>query len=146
MIQNTKSYALLTLAGTLPFVACAALLLAGIDWMPQIGRVDSVASSYGLAIVCFLTGTLWGSYLSGRYTGRLNLFILSNILFLATWFAFVGASLALAMGVQIIAFLVLLVIDHRLREGGVISAHYFRIRCVATVIAVFALMAILLSR
>lgn len=145
-MQDNKLYPLLALAGTLPFVACAVLLLSGIDWMPQIGRLDSVASSYGLAIVCFMAGTLWGSYLSGRYRGSLNLFIVSNIIFLTVWFAFVGASLALAIGIQVIAFLVLLIVDYRLRESGVISAHYFRIRCIATVITVVALVTILLSR
>ena len=145
-MQANKLYMPLALAGTLPFVACAVLLLSGTDWVPQLGRVDAVASSYGLAIVCFMAGTLWGSHLSGQYTGSLNLFVLSNILFLAVWFAFIGASLAVAIGVQVIAFLGLLVVDYRLRESGVISAHYFQIRCMATVIAVAALVTVLLFR
>ena len=85
-------------------------------------------------------------YLSGKFAGSLNLFAISNAIFLTVWFAFIGANLAWAIAIQAIAFLLLLVIDYRLREGGAISAHYFRIRVVATVIAVVALLIILLSQ
>ena len=145
-MQDRKLYTLLTLAGTLPFIICALLPLLGIDSIPPLGNLHTLASSYGLAIICFLSGAHWGTYLSGQFRGSLNLFAVSNVIFLAVWFAFIGANLAWAISIQAIAFLLLLVIDYRLREGGTISAHYFRIRGVATVIAVVALLIILLSQ
>ena len=145
-MQDSKLYIPLTLAGTLPFVACALLLVSGIDSISPLGSLDAVANSYGLAIICFLSGAHWGTYLSGRFAGSLNLFAISNAIFLTVWFAFIGANLAWAIAIQAIAFLLLLVIDYRLRESGAISAHYFRIRAVATVIAVVALLIILLSQ
>ena len=145
-MQDRRLYTLLTLAGTLPFIACAVLPLLGIDSISPLGNLHAVAESYGLAIICFLSGAHWGTYLSGRLAGSLNLFAISNAIFLIVWFAFIGANLAWAIFIQAIAFLFLLVIDYRLREGSTISAHYFRIRVIATVIAVVALLIILLSQ
>ena len=145
-MQDHKLYTLLTLAGTLPFIACALLPLLGIDSIPPLGNLHALANSYGLAIICFLCGTHWGTYLSGQVTGSLNLFAISNALFLAVWFAFMSASLAWSIAIQAIAFLLLLVIDYRLLEGGTISKNYFQIRGVATVIAVVALLTTLLSQ
>lgn len=145
-MQDSRLYSLLALTGTFPFVACALLPIVGIDEVPVLGALDFLAGTYGLAIICFLAGAHWGTYLSSRPSRSLNLFVISNAIFLAVWFAFIGAGLEWAIGTQIIAFLVLLFIDHRLKVGGVIDAHYFRIRSAATAIAVISLLAILLFR
>jgi len=139
MIQDTKLYTALALAGTIPFVAAALLPLLGYDSLPHLGPLDQVVASYGLAIVCFLAGAHWGIYLSGRTADSLNLFVISNAIFLAVWFTYIGAGVQTAIGVQIFAFLALLLIDLRLRTGDVISAAYLRVRTVATLIAVLSL-------
>jgi len=139
MIQDTKLYTALALAGTIPFVAAALLPLLGYDSLPHLGPLDQVVASYGLAIVCFLAGAHWGIYLSGRTADSLNLFVISNAIFLAVWFTYIGAGVQTAIGVQIFAFLALLLIDLRLRTGDVISATYLRVRTVATLIAVLSL-------
>ena len=139
MIQDTKLYTALALAGTIPFVAAALLPLLGYDSLPHLGTLDQVVASYGLAIVCFLAGAHWGIYLSGRTADSLNLFVISNAIFLAVWFTYIGAGVQTAIGVQIFAFLALLLIDQRLRTGDVISATYLRVRTVATLIAVLSL-------
>ena len=140
MIQDSKLYTALALAGTIPFIAAALLPLLGYDSLPHLGPLDQVVASYGLAIVCFLAGAHWGTCLSGRSADSLNLFVISNAIFLAVWFAYVGAGVRTAIGVQIFAFLALLLIDRRLRTGDVISATYLRVRTVATLIAVLALL------
>jgi hypothetical protein len=145
-MQDRKLYTLLTLIGTLPFIACALLPLLGIDSISPFGNLHALANSYGLAIICFLSGVHWGMYLSDRFAGSLNLSAVSNAIFLTVWFAFIGANLAWAIAIQVIAFLFLLVIDQRLREGNAISAYYFRIRSAATGIAVVAPLIILLSQ
>ena len=142
-MQNTKVYTALALAGTIPFIAGALLPLLGYDSLPYLGPLDQLVASYGLAIVCFLAGAHWGTYLSGRSTGSLNLFVISNAIFLAVWFAYVGASVNMAIGIQIAAFLTLLFIDLRLSISGVTSPTYFRVRKVATLIAIVSLLIVI---
>ena len=142
---NTKLYTALALAGTTPFIAGALLPLLGHDSLPHLGPVDMLVASYGLAIVCFLAGAHWGIYLSGRSDDSLNLFVTSNAIFLAVWFAYVGAGIQTAIGMQIVAFLALLFIDLRLRTGDIISAMYFRVRTAATLIAIVSLLVVIAS-
>ena len=143
MIQETRTYTALALAGTVPFIACALLPLLGYDSIRYLGSLDKVVASYGLAIVCFLAGAHWGTYLSGRSADSLNLFITSNVIFLAVWFAYVGADMKWAIGTQVLAFLTLLFIDLRLKRSDVISNVYFRVRSIATLIAIISLLVVL---
>ena len=62
---------------------------------------------------------------------------------LAAWFAYISGPVKLAIGMQIVAFLALLFNDQRLRTGEVISATYFRLRTLATLIAVMSLLAVI---
>ena len=139
-MQDSKIYSALALAGTIPFIGCAMLPMLGYDSLPRLGPLDQLVASYGLAIVCFLAGAHWGTYLSGRSADSLNLLVISNVIFLAVWFAFVGAGIKSALVTQIFAFLTLLFIDLRLRAADVISATYFRVRTTATIIAVVSLL------
>jgi len=91
-MENNRLYTLLALAGTTPFVACALLPLIGIDTLPVLGALDVLASTYGLAIICFLAGAHWGTYLLSQSATPFNLFISGNVVFLAVWFAFIGAE------------------------------------------------------
>jgi hypothetical protein len=143
MIQDSKTYTALALAGTIPFIACALLPVLGYDSVSYLGPLDEVVASYGLAIVCFLAGAHWGTYLSGRSADSLNLFVISNVIFLAAWFAYVGADVKWAVGTQVLAFLTLLFIDMQLKHSDVISAAYFRVRSVATLIAAISLLIVL---
>ena len=143
MMQDTKLYTALALAGTIPFIASALLPVLGHYSLPYLGPLDQLVASYGLAIVCFLAGAHWGTYLSGRSAGSLNLFVISNVIFLAVWFAYVGAGVKTAIVIQIVAFLILLFIDLRLRTGDVISAKYLRVRTGATMIAVASLLVVI---
>ena len=145
-MKPPKLYFGLAVAGTLPFVACALLPLLGIQSIPILGRLDELASAYGLAIVCFLAGAHWGNYLLARDDMPFNLFLTSNVIFLFAWFAYVGASLTWAIIAQLVALLVLLVIDYRLKIGSVVSGDYFGARLAATIIAAASLLTILFTR
>ncbi len=142
-MQDTRIYTALALAGTIPFIAGALLPLLGHDALPFLGSLDQLLASYGLAIVCFLAGAHWGTYLSGRCAESLNLFVISNAIFLAVWFAYVGTDVKTAIGVQIFAFVALLLTDRRLRIDDVISAVYFRVRSTATLIAIVSLLIVI---
>jgi len=143
MIEDTKLYTALALAGTIPFMAGALLPFLGYDSLSHLGPLDQMVASYGLAIVCFLAGAHWGTYLAGRSADSLNLFVISNVILLSVWFAYIGAGLKTAIGIQILAFLTLLFIDMRLAAGGIISTMYFRVRTAATVIAVVSLLIVI---
>ena len=136
MNVDSKLYKILALVGALPFVASAFMAIARIDYPVTAGLV---ASSYGLAITSFLCGVHWATYLYRANDVRLNLFLSSNIIVVAVWLAYLFASLAVALGVQVLAFVALLAIDYRLFKTGLISHHYFMTRFEATALAVLSL-------
>ena len=62
-----RSALILGLAGLIPFVACAVAALTG--WPQALaGRADLVMVHYGLTILAFMSGVLWG--FATRATGR----------------------------------------------------------------------------
>ena len=142
-MESRKLYPLLTYAGALPFVACALMPLFGIESLWNLGSYVHIAAAYGLAIVCFLCGAHWGTYLYNRAAAPDNLFVTSNVIVVACWFAFLMAAQAIALFVLILAFLCLLFLDYRLLRAGLITTFYFRMRTIATVIAVVSLAVII---
>ena len=138
-MEDRKLYPLLTYAGVLPFVACALMPLVGIETLWNLGSYVHIAAAYGLAIVCFLCGVHWGTYLYNRAVAPDNLFATSNAIVVASWFTFLMAAQALTLFVLILAFLCLLFIDYRLLRAGLLTGYYFRMRTIATVIAVASL-------
>lgn len=145
-MKSSTLYTVLALAGASPFLACAVLPLVGVEAIEPLGALDTLAGSYGLAIICFLAGAHWATYLLKQADIGLNLFISSNIVFLAAWISFVVADLELALVSQVIAFLYLLFVDYRLVCMSVISNSYFRVRSIATALAVVSLSIILISQ
>lgn len=138
-------YSTLALVGTLPFVGAAILTLSGYASLGPIDSVSGLAASYGLAIICFLAGAHWATQLYRGPALSPNLFIVSNVVVLGVWFAYLLAGSAVTIGAQLLAFLVLLALDYRLLGAAVIDAHYFRARLIATLIACPSLLAILLA-
>lgn len=133
------------LLGAMPFLACALLPLTGVTEIDGLGRLDQLAASYGMAILCFLTGIHWATQLYASEAAPFNLFVGSNVVFLVVWIAFVAAGLQWAIVAQLLAFPVLLAIDYRLCQAELISRQYLRLRTVATVLAWFSLAVILVS-
>ncbi len=144
-MENQRLYSALAFAGASPFVACAVLPWFGIDSLPLLGPLDLLASSYGFAIIAFLAGTHWSFQLQDASRTPLNLFVTSNFVFLAAFFAFVVAELRWALLAEVLAFLYLLYVDFRLLKAGRTEAPYFRVRSIATSLACLSLLVILLS-
>ncbi len=144
-MDDKPIYSALTLAGVTPFLACALLPIAGIDAIEPLGRLDRLAGSYGLAILCFLTGVHWATQLYASDKVPFNLFVGSNVVFLAVWIAYVATNLTLALVAQLVAFPLLLAVDFRLQQAALISHHYLGIRFIATALACFSLLFILVS-
>ena len=144
-MNDRRLYSLLAYAGVTPFVACALLPLVGIVSIPPFGPLDQLVNTYGLAIVCFLSGIHWATYLANKDDLPFNLMISSNAVFLLAWFGFVGGALSASLVIQIASLAILLLIDSRLRAAALISAHYFRVRVTATSLAIASLIVVLLS-
>lgn len=142
-MHERQLYSILTLMGAAPFLLAAVAPYLGITSIGPLGPPVGIALSYALAIISFLAGAQWGTYL---YHGRelpMNLFLWSNAIVLACWFAFLSGSVVASVVVSIAAFIVLLVIDRRLLDLSIIDRHYFRMRLTATVIACLSLAALL---
>ncbi len=144
-MEDKSIYTTLALAGVLPFLACAFLPVMGIERIAPLGPLDELASDYGVAILCFLTGIHWATQLYAPGKVPFNLFLGSSVVFLAVWIAYVATSLSWALATQLLAFPLLLAIDFRLQQGGLITRHYLGVRFIATALACFSLLFILIS-
>ncbi|RZV34138.1 MAG: DUF3429 domain-containing protein [Chromatiales bacterium] len=144
--MNEKNlYSALAYAGVTPFVACALLPLVGIVAIPPFGPLDQLVNSYGLAIVCFLSGIHWANYLANKDELPFNLMVSSNAIFLLAWFGYVLGGLSASLVIQVASLGLLLFIDWRLKADAVLTAHYFRVRFTATSLAIASLVVVLLS-
>jgi len=141
-MTDRRLYSLLTLTGAAPFVAAALLPPLGFPTVGPFGSAVDLALSYGLAIICFLAGAHWATFLYRRDQSPGNLFVASNLVVLGTWIPYLVAPVRVVACAMILAFLALLFIDYRLRQSGVIESHYLTIRTTATVLAVASLAAI----
>lgn len=144
-MTDSKTYSVLAMAGVTPFVACALLPLMGISAIGPFGELDRLAAVYGLAIVSFLTGIHWATQIYEPQESSFNLLLVSNVIFLAVWFAFVLGSVDIALSAQLVALLVLLGIDRWLCGTGLISRHYLNVRSAATALATVSLLIIVLQ-
>lgn len=133
-------YSALIGAGALPFALAAAASLTGIRTLPLAGPPEGLIVSYGFGIVCFLTGIHWATHLYVKTHVPANLFVVSNVVFLAVWFAFLAGETQSSVIAQSAAFVLLLAVDFALLRRGAIEPHYFRMRAGATLVAVASLM------
>lgn len=144
-IEDERLYTILALAGASPFVACALLPLAGVDAVEPLGNLHELAARYGLAIICFLTGIHWATFLYKREKSPANLFVVSNAIFLVVWLAYELVALPFALATQFVAFAMLLAIDFRILTARAITPHYFRTRAIATALASVSIAIMLVS-
>jgi hypothetical protein len=137
---DRTTYSFLIGAGALPFALAAAAALGGIRTLPLAGAPDRLIVTYGFGIVSFLTGIHWATYLLARARAPINLLVLSNIVFLATWIALLAGDTRSAVVTQSVAFALLLAVDYALLRRDVIRLHYFRMRAGATLVAIVSLL------
>ena len=143
-MTDRRLYSLLTLTGALPFVAAALLLPFGVTTVGPLGATVDLALSYGLAIVCFLAGIHWATFLYRRDASPGNLFVASNLVVLGTWIPYLLAPARFVAVAMIVAFIALLWVDYGLERLGVIDSHYLALRTAATLLAVLSLATIAL--
>ena len=131
----------LTFAGTIPFIACAFLLMIDVVTVPILGSVANILSAYGLVIASFMAGAHWGNHLSladdNKWAVRLPLY--SNVIALGLWLGFLSLSVSSFIWLLVIGFISLLVIDYSLHRAQIISHTYFQVRKYVTTIVVISL-------
>ncbi|MDG1287975.1 MAG: DUF3429 domain-containing protein [Rickettsiales bacterium] len=125
---DSKLHQLLTYAGALPFLACAALLFMGISVVPLIGETRLIAQSYGLLILSFLCGIHWGTYLYKAPSSPLNLFISSNVIVIGVWVLSLVAMPRISLLGSAIGFALIILIEWKLYKADLISRAYFKMR------------------
>jgi uncharacterized membrane protein len=131
----------LTFAGTIPFIACAFLLMVDVVTVAILGSVANILSAYGLVIASFMAGAHWGNHLSladdNKWAVRLPLY--SNVIALGLWLGFLILSAISFIWLLVIGFISLLVIDYSLHRAQIISHAYFKVRQYVTAIVVISL-------
>lgn len=140
MRTMTKTFYYLIYAGTIPFILCSICFSAGIKSIYLLGSVDKILSAYGLVILSFLSGSHWGQhlYINRRIWGC-TLPVLSNIIAVLLCFSFLVLSFKELVAIFVAAFIILLIIDHRLVQMHLISDHYFQTRCFVSAIVIISL-------
>lgn len=144
-MENHRLFTMLAFAGAMPFVASALLSVFGVAAIPALGDVNSIISSYALAIICFLAGTHWAFQLLRAADSPFDLFVSSNVAVVLVWFAYLTLTIEWLLVVQAIVFASLLVVDFRLRGIGLLSDRYFRARTIATTAAVLSLAVVVVT-
>ena len=128
-----KIFPYLTYAGAIPFVFCAVCLSFDIQSLPLLGSIERILSVYGLVISSFLAGAHWGQHLhinKSQWVRSLPIF--SNVIAVLLWLGFLVLSFKMQMVMFATAFVVLIIIDHRLFQMDIITRHYFQTRFVVT--------------
>jgi hypothetical protein len=120
--------------GTLPFLASSLLLTLGVYNLPLLGSTAEILRSYSLAIAVFMCGVHWGQYLQDTQARNLNLLMVSNVLTVICWLAYLVASFVVYFVIVIAIFLALLWVDYRLHKAGRITARYFKMRLAVTAV------------
>lgn len=137
MINRLHTF--LTYSGTIPFVVSSILLLLNINSIPYLGYTLAALCLYGLVILSFMAGSLWGLHLGPNRDMGPTLPLLSNATAIVLWVSFLTVSPLTMILLQILVFLALLLLDLKLLGGGVISSSYYKLRFRATLVVVICL-------
>ncbi len=144
-MSKESLYKTLAYAGAIPFVACAVAAVSGFPVPEPPGPVERLAASYGLTIVSFMAGVLWGVYLTQKGAVPGHPFLASNAVALMAWAAFLAGPPKLALGVMAALFAYLLYVDYAICRHGVLTEHYFRLRRNVTAIVILSLVVLVLA-
>ena len=145
-MQFTPKLALaLSIAGTVPFVACAGYISFG---GPEYqGLFLQLITAYSTAVLSFLGGIQWGIGLSVCETApksAQSLFLLSVVPLLLSWAMLFIDAAGSRLIVAIFLFGFVWVIDALLHLQKLIPNWFFRLRCIITPIVIASLTAALL--
>ena len=137
--HSAKFHFYFVYAGSLPFIILAVFLVCEVDFVPYLGQTINILATYGLIISVFLAGVHWGQYLASIDGSAIYLPIMSNIIAVFVWVAYLFMPIYGYLILLIFIFILLLIIDLKLAKTDQISQSYFKIRLRVTTIVLIAL-------
>lgn len=142
--------------GTLPFIACALLMILGMNDLSNLHSfmptTSMIAHSYGVIILCFVVGMQWGLILPKtshqddeaikKHASRL--LIITNILALIAWLSMMVPNAFMGLFICMVCFIASLYLDYRCKKLSLICGHVFKRRIRVTSVVVICLFIVLL--
>lgn len=129
----------LGVAGLIPFVAPAALLL--LDLGP-VDRIATVVDIYALAIICFLCGSWWAAGLARDDSAPL---VASNFLFLLAFFTYLLLPHWWPLGAALL-LVILFFAENATRLLAPFPPHYRKLRALLTLVAALSMLSVQIAR
>ena len=144
-IKKLSTSAILTCAGSLPFVLAAIFMYWDLERLPLIGDVQKVIDIYGLVIVVFIAGSFWGISLNLVEKKRTALMLISNILTLFAFFSYVWLKIIPFQLILIILLLAMLLVEYWLYFLELNTKEYVILRLIVSIIVVGSLIIVFSS-
>ncbi|WP_396588611.1 DUF3429 domain-containing protein [Bermanella sp. R86510] len=144
MAHNTLISAL-AWSGSLPFLAATVLQYVNTPLLTI--PANTWFTTYSLLILTFMAGALWGhGMLHAQANRRVACLLISNVVVISAWLAFLLAPVVLMLVIAMLGFIVIWICELVWGELGSIAKHYLvlRTRVTAWVLVLHAFMAILL--
>lgn len=135
MIPRTALY--LALGGLVPFLVCAGVALSG-NQVVLRGAEDDIMLRYGIIILAFMSGVLWGFATNASGKMAAVAYGLSVLPALWAFFTAVGPT-PQALGALIPGFYGLLALDYYFWRAGLAPPWWLRLRLPLTAVVMVTL-------
>jgi len=135
MIPRTALY--LALGGLVPFLVCAGVALSG-NQVVLRGAEDEIMLRYGIIILAFMSGVLWGFATNASGKMAAVAYGLSVLPALWAFFTAVGPT-PQALGAVIPGFYGLLALDYYFWRAGLAPPWWLRLRLPLTAVVMVTL-------
>lgn len=132
-MNNATLIKVLTFAGALPFIIALLFTFLGYEFFNVSGQQWFL--TYGLLILSFMAGTLWGQVVNQTTK---TIAIVTNIITLLAWFAFLLADTTTILTVNALGFIALYLLESQLMTLVKRPSYYLRLRLHVTAIVVIA--------
>ena len=136
MNKKNLPYILIFL-GSIPFVFFSFLRIISLEEFLHLD-IDYILSIYSLSIISFICGSHWGLFLTNN-TLKINLFFLSNLLTISSFFGILFLKMNYFFLLQILIFIILLLIDFHVYRQNITQLKYIYSRVIITILVVLCL-------
>ena len=136
MTKKNLPYILIFL-GSIPFVFFSFLRIISLEEFLYLD-IDYILSIYSLSIISFICGSHWGLFLTNN-TLKINLFFLSNLLTISSFFGILFLKMNYFFLLQILIFIILLLIDFHIYRQNITQLKYIYSRVIITILVVLCL-------
>ena len=136
MNKKNLPYILIFL-GSIPFVFFSFLRIISLEEFFYFD-INYILSIYSLLIISFICGSHWGLFLTNN-TLKINLFFLSNLLTISSFFGILFLKMNYFFLLQILILIILLLIDFYIYRQNITQLKYIYSRMLITILVVICL-------